>query len=174
MESSFKKGYEKNVNADGSFELSFKSRRLGPQASASIGALLAFAVLGVSCAATYPVASIFSPRSRYSSGVEINMFLWNGLAAVLMFALLYLILYGKTSILVKPNIGLVVGGKNLPFKDINQIGTIDHPSATNKKSAAFVYADTQGTQVQVSKYISRSLAEAIASEIKQASGITWK
>lgn len=172
MESSFKKGYDKKVNADGSFELSFKSRRLSPQASVSIGTLLMIVLFPASCAATLPVAGMFlKPRQDLA---DVNKFLWIALSLTLFALLLYLIVYGKTKILVRPNVGLVVGGKNLPYKEINQIGTIDHPNATNKNGAAFVYADTHGTQVKVSKYIPLALAEAIAEEIKAASGIRWR
>lgn len=172
MESSFKKGYDKKVNADGSFELSFKSRRLSPQASASIGALLIFVLYPASCAVTLPVAGMFlSPRQDLG---DVNKFLWIALASTLFVFLLFLIVYGKTKILVKPNLGLVVDGKNLPYKEIKQVGTVNHPNATNKKGAAFVYADTHGTQVKLSKYIPLELAEAIAEEIKEASGIQWK
>jgi hypothetical protein len=171
MESSFKKGYDKTVNADGSFELSFKSRRLSPKTSASMGTLMIFVLFPVSCAVTLPVAGMFlSPRQDLA---DVNKFLWNALAFTLLFILLYLVTFCKTRILVKPDVGISFGGKNLPFKEISEIGTLDHPYSANKKGAACVYANTNATQVNISKYIPLALAEAVAEEIKKSSGMGW-
>ncbi len=168
MESSFKKGYDKTVNADGSFELTFKSKRFGAKTATSFALLAIFALFPASCALTAPMAMAFK-----SSG-DMGIYIWLFLAFALWFFVMHFAVNLKTTILVKPNSGLVVNGKNLPFKEIDQIGTINYPGAESDKIAAFVYADTHGTQVKVSKYITLSLAEAVVREIKESSGVVWK
>ncbi|MBD9581185.1 hypothetical protein IB269_07350 [Delftia sp. DLF01] len=169
MESSFKKGYEKNVNSDGSFELSFKSKRFGAKTAKSFALLGVFALLPASCAVTSPMVLAFGKSNNSTAVIT-----WLVVAFALWFFVMNFAANLKTTILVKPNSGLVVNGKNLPFKEIGQIGTINYPGAESDKIAAFVYADTHGTQVNISKYITLSLAEAIVKELKDASGIVWK
>ncbi len=169
MESSFKKGYDKTVNADGSFELTFKSKRFGAKTAKSFALLGVFALFPASCAITSPMVLAFD-KSNSNTGVVI----WFFVAFALWFFVMHFTANLKTTILVKPNSGLVVNGKNLPFKEIDQIGTINYPGAESDKIAAFVYADTHGTQVKISKYITLSLAEAVVREIKEASGVVWK
>jgi hypothetical protein len=169
MESSFKKGYDKTVNADGSFDLTFKSKRFGAKTAKSFALLGVFGLLPASCAVTSPMVLAFSKSNNSTAVIT-----WLIVAFALWFFIMNFAANLKTTILVKPNAGLVVNGKNLPFKEIDQIGTINYPGAESDKIAAFVYADTHGTQVKISKYITLSLAEAIAKEIKEASGVTWK
>ena len=78
----------------------------------------------------------------------------------------------RNRILVKPNIGISFDGKQLPFKDISSIGTSN--LNVMKKGSTVVYADTHGTQVKLSSCVATELAEAVAEEIKGASGLTWK
>ena len=167
MESSFKKGYDKNVNSDGSFELSFKSKRFGAKSAQSIMLLSIFALLPASCTVTSPMLLAFD-RSNNTMAV----IFWVIIAFSLWYFVIDKIANTRTKILVKPNIGIVFNHKNLPFKEINQIGTISYPGAASEKLAAFVYADTHGTQVNISRFINLALAEAVANEIKQSSGIT--
>lgn len=169
MESSFKKGYDKTINADGSFELSFKSRRVSP----ALGFLLTVFLLPSSCAVSYPlVGGSFGNRAW-----QIDATTWMVVTFIVYCVSLAFIInqfcFTRDQIVVRPNVGLVVSGKNLPFKEIDQIGTIDYVGASSNK-AAFVYANTQGTQVKLSRQISLPLAEAVATEIRQASGLTWK
>lgn len=165
MESSFKKGYEKTINADGSFELKFPSKRFAPMTSGAAMLLGLFILFPASCAATFPVASMFVDIKNLAEG---SLLTWNILAFIVYFLALHFFYNTKSKILVKPNSGVVFNGKQLPFKEIQSLGTIDHPNAQNKKGSAFVYADTHGTQVMLTKYISLSLAEAVEQEIKAA------
>ena len=170
MESSFKKGYDKTVNADGSFELSFKSERVSAKSASGFALLMIIILFPTSCAVTLPVAHMFSS----GDWAQVSKPLWASLALILYIVVLYYITKSKTKISVKPDIGIIINGKNLPFKEISQIGTISYPGASSKKNAAFVYADTHGTQVKLSKYIPLELAEAIVNELKAASGVNWK
>ena len=172
MESSFKKGYDKSVNADGSIELKYKAKRMSPSAMAGAGMVAILVLFPVSCAVTLPVASMFNDHGQ-SLG-QTSKGLWTTLAIALYIAILYFLVNTKSSLLIKPNQGLIFDGKQLTFSDIQSIGTIDHPNAKVKAGAAFVYASSHGTQVRLSKYIPLTLAEAVASEIKQSSGMGWK
>lgn len=172
MESSFKKGYEKNVNADGSIELKYKAKRMSPAAMAGAGMVAILVLFPVSCAVTLPVASMFNDHGQ-SLG-QTSKGLWTTLAIILYIAILYFLVNTKSSLIIKPNQGLVFDGKQLPFSDMQNIGTINHPNAKVKAGAAFVYAGSHGNQIRLTKYIPLALAEAVSSEIKQSSGITWK
>lgn len=169
MESSFKKGYDKTVNADGSFELSFKSRRLLPAAFAVI---LPIVIYPISCAVSFPLVGGLSAARADT----LSLPTWNIVSVVVAIAILVFLfkffIATRNRILVKPKIGISFGGKQLPFKDINLIGTMNlNPM---KKGATFIYADTHGTQVKLSSCVAMELAEAVAEEIKGASGFTWK
>lgn len=169
MESSFKKGYDKTVNADGSFELSFKSRRLLPGAMAVFLPILLYPV---SCAISFPfVGGMTAMRNDTLSAMT-----WNVTALIVALIIVVCVfkffISNKNRILVKPNIGISFDGKQLPFKDISSIGT--NNLNVMKKGATIVYADTHGTQVKLSSCITTELAEAVAEEIKGASGSTWK
>jgi hypothetical protein len=168
MESSFKKGYDKKVNADGSFELSFRSRRLLPGALAVI---LPLVLYPVSCAISFP----FLGGMKAMRNDTLTATTWN-VASIIVAIIIVICLYNffiksRNQIQVNPNIGISFNGKQLPFKDINSIGTVN---TFNKKGAAFIYADTHGIQAKLSNHIPLELAEAIAEEIKGASGIAWK
>ena len=169
MESSFKKSYEKTMNPDGSYELSFKSKRLNPKSAAGVGLLIVFALLPASCAVTLPVAMFFGTGRDFMSVPA-----WLGMTLVVYAIACYLIANSSSELLVIPNKGLVIKGKNLPFSDIQNIGTIHLPALGNSKGSAYVYAETFGTQVNLSKYITLSLADSLVAEIKESSGVVWK
>jgi hypothetical protein len=168
MESSFKKGYDKKVNADGSFELSFQSRRLMPVA---FSVILPLVLYPVSCAVSFPlVGGLSAARSD-----NLSLTTWNVVSIMVAVAIVIFIfkcfISSRSQILVKPDIGISFNNKQLPFKDISSIGTINLNSM--KKGASVIYADTHGTQVKLSSCVAEELAEAIAEEIKSASGIKW-
>lgn len=170
MESSFKKGYDKKVNDDGSFELTFDSRRLLPAAFAVI---LPIVLYPVSCAVSFPlVGGMSSARAD-----TLSLPTWNIVSIVVAIAILICIfkffINSRNRILVKPNIGISFSGKQLPFKDINSVGTLNL-NTLKSNGATVVYADTHGVQVKLSGCVKTELAEAIAQEIKGASSIAWK
>lgn len=123
MESSFKKSYQKTMNPDGSFELSFKSKRLNPRTAAGVGMLIAFALIPASCAVTLPVAMVFGTGRDFMSVPA-----WLGMSLVVYAISCYMIANTSSKLVVVPNKGLVVKGKNLPFADIQNIGTIHTPA----------------------------------------------
>lgn len=169
MQSSFKKSYEKNVLPDGSFELEFKSKRLNPRTAASFGTLIVLAMMPASCAVTLPVAMLFGPR-----GEMFSVPAWLVMSFIVYGVACFMIANSSSKLVVIPNQGIVVNGKKLPFSDIQNIGTIHIPSLGNSKGSAFVYAETFGTQVNLSKFITLSLADSIVAEIKSVSGVEWK
>jgi hypothetical protein len=105
-----------------------------------------------------------------------SLITWNVVSlavAVAIFVFIFTVfISNRNQILVKPYIGISFKGKQLPFKDITSIGIINLNSM--KKGATLIYADTYGTQVKLSSCVNIELAEAIAEEIKGASGISWK
>lgn len=171
MENSFKPGYDKQTKADGSIELTFKAKRLSPQAAVGFGTVLLFAMFPVSCAMTLPVAGMFIPKGKPLG--DVSLMLWLSMTIVVYAVILWLIVNTRSTVVIKPKEGLMFAGKTLPYQDIKQIGTIHHPNARDKNGAAFVYADTQGSQVQITKYIPLALAEAVAEELKLHSGMPW-
>jgi hypothetical protein len=172
MESSFKKAYEKNVLPDGSIEINYKAKRMSPAAMAGAGMLAVLILFPASCAVTLPVAAIFN-SSGESLG-QTSKGLWFALAVLLYFPMLYFLLNAKGSLTIKPNQGLIFEGKNLPFSDVQNIGTIEHPNAKVKAGEAFVYAVSHGAKIRVTKYIPLALAATFVQEIKTGSGIDWK
>ncbi|MBC7748349.1 MAG: hypothetical protein H7Z76_07205, partial [Methylotenera sp.] len=135
MESSFKKGYDKKVNADGSFELSFKSYRLLPGVMTVI---LPLVLYPVSCAISFPFVGGVNVSKDLTSLITWNISAF--IVEIIIFVCLYrLFIKKRNQIKVNPNIGISFNGKQLPFKDINSIGTI-----TDLNKGAFIYAATHG------------------------------
>ena len=172
MESSFKKAYEKNVLPDGSIELHYKAKRMSP--STMVGALVAafLLLLPASCAITLPVAAMFN-TARESLG-DTSKGLWMALAMPLYVVMVYFLVNTKATLVIKPREGLLFKGKQLPFSEVQNIGTMDHPNGNSKASTAYAYADSHGKKIEVTKYVPLTLATAIMEEIKVGSGIAWK
>ena len=80
----------------------------------------------------------------------------------------------KTTLLIKPKEGLIFGGKQLPFSEIQSIGTMNETTGRIAKGTAYVYANSHGQQIKVTSYVPLALADAISEEIKSSSGIEWK
>jgi len=172
MQSSFTKGYEKEVQSDGSIVLKYKAKRMSPSAMAGAGMLAILILFPTSCAVTLPVAAMFND-ARQSLG-QTSKGLWLTLAVLLYIVILYFLVNTKATLTVMPHKGLLFAGKQLPFSELQNIGTIDHPNAKLKAGAAFVYAESHGKQIAVTKYIPLSLAAAIVEDIKSGSGVAWK
>ena len=172
MKSSFTKGYEKDLLDDGSIVLKYKAKRMSPAAMASAGTLALIVLFPVSCAVTLPVAAIFNGL-RQDLG-DTNKLLWTTLALIFFTVILYFLVNTKATLTIKPYEGLIFMGKRLPFSDFQNLGTIDHPNARSKAGAAFVYAESHGKQIAVTKYIPLALADNFAKEIKSVSGMVWK
>ena len=171
MESSFKKGFDKKVNADGSYVLMLKGQRRGAGKTSGYPVLLF--IIFLACAFfTNNLAEKISPQ-------KVGGFLlaW----AVLAFGV-WLVIYfvfqrldsKNTDILVKPSEGLIFEGKQLPFTDIQTIGVSHQTTRNNLDGNAQVYAASHGSNINLTGWMPLALAEAVASEIKNSSGVAWK
>ncbi|MCY1243559.1 hypothetical protein D9M72_565780 [compost metagenome] len=98
---------------------------------------------------------------------------WPVISMVLLYFAIKAILKTTGTLKILPDVGLSFDGKNLPYKDIDDIGTANEIAANNPKGTAYVYANTHGQQIQITKYVPLHLAEAIANEIRAASGTRW-
>lgn len=172
MESSFTKGYDKKVAPDGSIELNFETLRFG--AHSGLGVILLLVMLPASCAVTSPVVIIFNDahasRQSFQSGI---MALWIVCTFALWFFSVYKLQRVQSVLKIKPAEGVIFLGSQLPFADIQAIGTYNETTTNNAKGTAYVFANSHGRQIKLTKYMPLELAEAIANEIKQASGCTW-
>ena len=172
MESSFKKAYEKTTNSDGSIDLKFKAERIGAHFGSGLGAVLVLLLFPASCAVTYPVASMFGEiGGRNTSNTPI--FVWNVLAFALFIIAARMLNISRTTLTIKPKEGIVFNGKQLPFKDIQSIGTVHETTGNNPKGNAYVSAQSHGSEIKVTRYVRKDLADALAAEIRGASGKGW-
>lgn len=171
MESSFKKSYQKIVNVDGSIKLTFKSSTVGARAFSGFFTA-AVALFPVSCIVTSPVVIPFydkaAIRESFPTGLTI---LWFACAFSLWFWGIYKYRFRMTSVVIKPGEGLIFNGKNLPFSDIKNISTFNENTSNSAMDTTYVYADTHGQKVKVTKYISDELADTLVKEIIQSSGV---
>lgn len=175
MESSFKKGYDKTVNADGSISLDFKSEKVGAHSGSGFAGILVFAMFPVSCAVTSPLMFMLSDKSPRREEFQTGaIFLWIICALALWIWGVRKYNIKKAKFLIKPNEGLIFGGKQLPFSEIQSIGTVNETTSRNAKGTAFVYANSHGQQIKMTGYVPLPLADALAVEIKSSSGIEWK
>ena len=174
MESSFKKGYDKKVNADGSIKLNFKSEKIGAHSGSGIASILVVAMLPVSCAVTSPLMIPFYDKASAREAFPVGlMIFWNICAFGLWIWGVRKYNIRKSGITIKPNEGLVFGGKQLPFSEIQTIGTMNETTGRNAKGTAYVYANAHGQQIKITQYVPLALAEAISQEIKENSGVAW-
>ena len=73
----------------------------------------------------------------------------------------------RECIFIVPNVGLKFGKDQLPFNQISSIGVYQ------LNNSGYVYAESQGTRVKVTKKIKAATANAIDFEIRQLSGCKW-
>ena len=102
------------------------------------------------------------------------MWIWLICALVLWIFAVRFINFTKNTIKIIPNSGIEFKGKKLPFSDIQTIGTMNETTARNAKGTAYVYANSHGSQIKITNYVLLELAEAISTEIKKSSGISWR
>ena len=170
MESSFKKGYDKTVNADGSFNLILNGKRSGAAQTSGL-----FITYGLVFLLLFFIG--FNVLDRLTKSLPTFLFLWGAFTfgGLFLYHLILQAIFSKsTNMVVKPLEGLVFEGKQLPFKDIQFIGTNHQTTNTNLEGNAQVFANSHGTKVVLTGWIPVATADAIAEEIKEASGITWK
>jgi len=171
MQSSFAMAYERNINPDGSINLTYKAERFGLHRGAGFVGLLFFIVMvPVSCAVTSPLVWL-APNN--SAGPIMAFAGWPISSMILFILAGKWFIKTKGHLTIKPNVGLTFEGKNLPYPEIDHIGTANETTAQNPRGSAYVYATTKGQEMKITKYVSLQLAEAIQAEIKAASGTVW-
>jgi len=163
MESSFKKAYDKTVAPDGSVTLSFQGQRVGVNEATAFFMLLLVVGLPASCAITYPVATMFGDVLGNSNAPRLW---WIFLAVAIWIVVGRLLAFKKGTVLIKPGEGIVFSGKNLPFRDIQTLGTINQMNSAAPKGKAYVSARSHGNDVRITPYLNPDLAEAVADEIR--------
>jgi hypothetical protein len=169
MKSSFKRAYEKRTHADGSIELEFKTERIGAHAGTAF-TILVMLLLPVSCGVTFPVVSIFGDVTGKSTSILV---LWNGLAVALWVGVLRAFVFSRRTLIIRPGDGVIFDGKQLPFRDIQSIGTVHETTARNPRGNAYVSAQSHGVEVRLTRYMKKELADAITTEIKEGSATAW-
>ncbi|WP_440532081.1 hypothetical protein [Variovorax sp. YR566] len=167
METSFAKGYEKQYGANGTVEISYKAERWGSHKGAGAFGFLIFLILvPASCAVSSPILLLAKSEKLFFVA-------WPLASMLLLYFAIKQILKTTGTLKITPNVGLSFDGKNLPYQDIDDLGTANETAASNPKGTAYVYANTHGQQVKITKYVPLHLAEAIANEIRAASGTRW-
>jgi len=160
LKSSFKKDYEKQVHPDGSVELIFRSRRIGRLSSGASVALIMFVWLAI----------YFTMMAYF--GID-NAFIVFVIAAIILFSMIAFAFRTKSTIMVKPRVGLIFDGKQLPFSDIESIGIESSGAFLAPKGIGRVYARSYGKEISLTAYMALPRAQSIRSEIFAASGIKW-
>ena len=169
MESSFEKAFDKQVNPDGSIDLTFKTTRISVHSANAFSLIMLLILFPVSCAVTSPVMFMLYDKQASRDGFQGGAILmWNLAAFLLCFFVARWYKEGKTTLTIKPHEGIIFEGKQLPFTDIQEVGTMHETILNNPIGTSYVYAKSHGNQIKVTKYVPLSLAEAIVSEINKA------
>lgn len=147
MKSTVQKSYEKNTLPNGEIEISFKKYPTPINVIILIGGCF---ILGA-----------FFANSR-----SLGLLGWVVVPAYFIAYRMYL---GSRvdKIFVTPNIGIRFNKDQLPFAELNTIGV------NGGQDSAIIYAVSNGTEVNITRMLPRSLAEAIQGEIMQLSGKKW-
>ena len=167
MESSFKKAYEKTVGPDGTVMLKFKAERIGAHVGGGVATFLLIPLFLASCAVTYPVATVFGNIGRKDATA---ITVWNILAVALLIVVVRWYNIRPSTLTLKPHEGVIFNGKQLPFRDIQSISTVHETTGTNPKGNAYVSAQSHGSEIKLTRYMKKDLADAIAREIRSAGG----
>ena len=172
MESSFKKAYDRTVNTDGSIDLKFTAQKIGAHSGAGFAGILVLAMLPVSCAVTLPVMYALTDQRSMRNGFPTGpVIMWNIVAVALWIFIVRKYNFRKSKLTIKPGEGLLFAEKQLPFKDIQSIGTSHETTGRNPKGNAYIYAQSHGKEIPLTGYVTKELADALASEITNAPGI---
>jgi len=164
MESSFKKAYEKQELPNGDIEISFKSSRIGVHAASNL--LLALIVFFGWIPLWIGLAAIINPsEDAFGTLVVVSIIIW--------FVLVYFFIRKKSTIVIRPNEGIIFNNKQLPFSDISVIGVMRQTTTRDANGTSYVYAEAGGKQIKVTAHMPKPRADAICEEIKHLSGIGW-
>ena len=172
MESSFKKGYDKTVNADGSIAILLQGKTKG--AATTTGHPLLYLIFFIVCAiVSFNIVDSIMGRNP---NMVTSLSLWALLSIGSWFVLFLIfksLMTKKTNLLIKPNEGVIFDGKQLPFADIQKIGVNHQTTNSNLNGDAQVFATSHGNNINITGWLPLALAEGIAEEIKGASGMQW-
>lgn len=162
MENSFAATYKKASGDDGRVAISFEQSRFYPQTVGTAFVLASMLVfLPASCTVGF---MLVGPRSTDIPAVQIGLLMS-------VFIGLFWILFIKTrraAIIVHPEKGVELSGRTLPFKDIDRIGITT--KSNSKKSWAYIFAESGGKEIQITKWMDEAQARAINGEITALSG----
>lgn len=162
MENSFAATYKKTRGDDGRVAISFEQSRFYPQA---VGTAFVFASMLVFLPASCTVGFMtVGTRSNDIPAIQIGLMM-----SVLIGV--FWILFIKTRravITVHPEKGVEFSGHTLPFKDIDRLGITT--KSNSKKSWAYIFAESGGKEIQITKWMDEAQARAINSEITSLSG----
>lgn len=151
MESTFSAEYTTARQADGSLLISYRTKAYhAPGFMAQIALLIPLALfyLALSAAALYS-APLFGV-------IMLGLFIW----------FLVIIVRGiSRSITVIPQQGIMWSKKQLPFRYINRFGITR--VTTNRGQSGYVFAESQGREIIITRHIPLSLANAICEEIQR-------
>lgn len=147
MKSTINKSYEKNALPNGDVEISYKYNSAAKNFAVLIGCFFALLPLMSENIVVIALDLLFIP-----SFIFMYIKFWR---------------FTEKSIIVVPNVGLKFNSQQIPLNEINSIG------CNGGSEEAYVYATSNGTKIDITPRLRRSLAEAIQKEIMQLSGATW-
>lgn len=162
METNVKGNYKKNVAGDGTITYRFN------QAPVSLSMLFP-ATLGILFVACIP------------AGIGLAIIGGGGDAAGFIFFVLWMLsifgiiaLWRKPGVIVvKPEVGIIAGKRNIAFKDISRL-TIEYDNnGVMGQSSAKVRAEVRGAAVPVTQTVKAPLAVALVHELQSVSGQQW-
>lgn len=156
METNIKRNITKDVAGDGAITLKFKQMPTSPLVApgAAIG------IMVVACIPAGIVASLVQSVVGTSGG---SLFFVTWLLCI--FGIIKL-LRKPGVILIKPGAGIVVGARNLAFKDISRLTVKHSEAAFIGKSSGQVRAEVHGSSVAVTQWVKSALANALIVEIE--------
>jgi hypothetical protein len=160
MQSSFSRAYDRQVDAKGFITINYQAQRFGARGTFWAGWLMLWAGIPASCALTSPIVLLTSKRNEM-----ITYPLWMLAASLILIFVSKKCVKTVSALEIQPNVGLVFEGKQLPYSEIDDIGT-----ASDAQAKSYVYANTNGREVKITKYVPIELADAIKKEIMQEGG----
>jgi uncharacterized membrane protein YjgN (DUF898 family) len=147
LKSTINKSYEKNALPNGDVEISYKYNSVAKNFAVLIGCF--FALMPMMSEDIVVIALDFL------------------LIASFIFMYIKSWRFTEKSIIVVPNVGLKFNSQQIPLSEINSIG------CNGNSEVGYVYATSNGTKIDITPRLHRSLAEAIKKEIMQLSGAIW-
>jgi len=162
MKSTFKKDYQRIERSDGVIALRFRDDRINTSAAS---AFIGIAVLFFICIAG-AVAVMISIESNREMPWPVVMLIALGLILFVK-----LLSNRKRTISITPFAGMSWSRQSLPFSDMDSVGIETHGDGDGFSS--FLYVETGGRKVKLTRFMPAARAQAIRQEIKSLSGQHW-